>query len=67
MELADTSGQTMPQATSSMRGDLEAGRPLEVDFIHGALLRAARRHGLHVPAIEQIYETLSPLARGAVR
>ncbi|MFC7309191.1 ketopantoate reductase family protein [Streptomyces monticola] len=39
-----------PAATrSSMQRDAEAGRPLEVDAIGGALLRAAARHGIAVP------------------
>lgn len=45
-----------PDTKSSMQRDAEAGRPLELDAIGGALLRAADRHGVAVP-----------VARGLVR
>ena len=35
--------------TSSMQRDAEAGRPLELDAIGGAVVHAAARHGLAVP------------------
>ncbi|MFE7760995.1 ketopantoate reductase family protein [Streptomyces sp. NPDC057438] len=38
-----------PATKSSMQRDAEAGRPLELDAIGGALLRAAERHGVPVP------------------
>ncbi|MEG3631433.1 ketopantoate reductase family protein [Streptomyces poriticola] len=38
-----------PRSRSSMQRDAEAGRPLELDAIGGALLRAAARHGVPVP------------------
>ncbi|MEU9213862.1 2-dehydropantoate 2-reductase [Streptomyces sp. NPDC048415] len=38
-----------PQTKSSMQRDAEAGRPLELDAIGGALLRAAERFGVPVP------------------
>lgn len=34
---------------SSMQRDAEAGRPLELDAIGGALLRAAEQHRVPVP------------------
>lgn len=45
-----------PDTKSSMQRDAEAGLPLELDAIGGALLRAADRHGVAVP-----------VARGLVR
>ncbi|MEO3846677.1 2-dehydropantoate 2-reductase [Streptomyces sp. B8F3] len=39
---------------SSMLRDAEAGRPLELDAIGGALLRAARSHGIAVPVAERL-------------
>jgi 2-dehydropantoate 2-reductase len=36
---------------SSMRRDIAAGRPTELDAIAGAVLRAARRHGVPCPAV----------------
>ncbi|MER6343844.1 ketopantoate reductase family protein [Streptomyces sp. NPDC001595] len=43
---------------SSMQRDAEAGRPLELDAIGGALLRAARRHGIAVPVAEKVVAEL---------
>jgi 2-dehydropantoate 2-reductase len=43
-----------PTLSSSMQRDLAAGRPPELDAIPGAVLRAARRHGLECPTIEQL-------------
>ncbi len=44
---------------SSMQRDAEAGRPLELDAIGGALLRAAERHGVQVPHTAQLVSELS--------
>jgi 2-dehydropantoate 2-reductase len=43
-----------PAAKSSMQRDAEAGRPLELDAIGGALLRAAARHGVPVPVASRL-------------
>jgi len=43
-----------PAAKSSMQRDAEAGRPLELDAIGGAVLRAAALHGVPVPAITNL-------------
>jgi len=46
-----------PDATqSSMQKDLAAGRPLELDAIGGAIVRAARRHGQDVPVTEELID-----------
>ncbi|MEU0443669.1 2-dehydropantoate 2-reductase [Streptomyces sp. NPDC006186] len=42
------------QSKSSMLRDAEAGRPLELDAIGGALLRAAERHGVAVPVAARL-------------
>ncbi|RST12973.1 2-dehydropantoate 2-reductase [Streptomyces sp. WAC05374] len=39
---------------SSMQRDAEAGRPLELDAIGGALLRAAERHAVPVPVATRL-------------
>lgn len=39
---------------SSMQKDRAAGLPLELDAIGGAVVRAARRHGLDVPATQEL-------------
>lgn len=44
---------------SSMQRDAEAGRPLELDAIGGALLRAAERHGVPVPMAVRLMTELS--------
>ncbi|MDM4722636.1 2-dehydropantoate 2-reductase [Micromonospora sp. WMMA1363] len=45
-------------AKSSMQRDAEAGRPLELDAIGGALLRAADRHGVPVPVSTRLVREL---------
>ena len=48
-----------PAATkSSMQRDAEAGRPLELDAIGGALLRAAERHGVEAPVTARVVREL---------
>ncbi|MFF8937453.1 ketopantoate reductase family protein [Streptomyces paradoxus] len=50
-----------PAATkSSMQRDAEAGRPLELDAIGGALLRAAERHGVPAPVAARVVRELEP-------
>ncbi|MFI9752240.1 ketopantoate reductase family protein [Streptomyces collinus] len=57
-----------PAATkSSMQRDAEAGRPLELDAIGGALLRAAERHGVAAPVAAQVVRELSDGAGGTAR
>ena len=41
-------------ATSSMQRDVAAGREPELDAIPGAVLRAAGRHDIACPAIEDL-------------
>jgi 2-dehydropantoate 2-reductase len=47
-----------PATKSSMQRDAEAGRPLELDAIGGALLRTAERHGVPVPVATEVVEGL---------
>jgi 2-dehydropantoate 2-reductase len=42
------------EQASSMQRDLRAGRVPELDAIQGAVLRAAARHGLECPVIEEL-------------
>ncbi|PPS67941.1 MULTISPECIES: ketopantoate reductase family protein [Streptomyces] len=51
-----------PAMKSSMQRDAEAGRPLELDAIGGALLRAAERHGIPAPVAAQVVGELHPFA-----
>ena len=48
-----------PGTKSSMQRDAEAGRPLELDAIGGALLRAADRHGVKVPVATRVVGELA--------
>ncbi|GGW39171.1 2-dehydropantoate 2-reductase [Streptomyces lucensis JCM 4490] len=47
-----------PTTKSSMQRDAEAGRPLELDAIGGALLRAAERHGVPAPVTARLVREL---------
>jgi 2-dehydropantoate 2-reductase len=44
---------------SSMQRDLAAGRPTELDAIAGAVLRAARWHGLRCPTVQWLAERVA--------
>ncbi|WP_218123683.1 ketopantoate reductase family protein [Quadrisphaera sp. DSM 44207] len=49
----------LPATTrSSMQRDAEAGRPLELDALGGAVLRAAARHGLAAPVTARLVADL---------
>ncbi|MET9454203.1 2-dehydropantoate 2-reductase [Streptomyces canus] len=52
-----------PRTKSSMQRDAEASRPLELDAIGGALLRAADRHGVKVPVATRVVRELADAAR----
>jgi 2-dehydropantoate 2-reductase len=43
-----------PTLSSSMHRDIVAGRAPEIDAIPGAVMRAAHRHGLECPTIEEL-------------
>ena len=47
-----------PGLGSSMQRDLAAGREPELDAIQGAVLRAARRHGLPCPTVGELSERI---------
>ncbi|MFF1643530.1 ketopantoate reductase family protein [Streptomyces sp. NPDC058246] len=58
---------TFPAAMkSSMQRDAEAGRPLELDAIGGALLRAADRYGVPVPVARRLVDELEPISGAGV-
>lgn len=52
-------------ARTSTAHDLDEGRPLEIDFICGAVARRGRAAGLDVTASETVYALLSPWKDGA--
>ncbi len=51
-----------PHVFSSLHDDLVAGRRMELEALHGAVVRHADRHNLPVPACEAIYAFLAPWA-----
>jgi len=52
-----------PTGGSSMLYDRLAGRPLEHEFITGAVVNAAARHGIAVPLNEALLALLRALDR----
>ncbi|MBF6328288.1 ketopantoate reductase family protein [Nocardia transvalensis] len=53
------------EAKSSMQRDAEAGRPLELDAIGGALLRMAQQHSVPVRLTERLVEEVGRLSTGS--
>ena len=51
-----------PDTFSSLHDDLVAGRRIELEALHGAVLRRARTRGIAVPACEAVYALLAPWA-----
>ncbi len=49
---------------ASMHTDVMAGRPLELDALNGAVIRAGRLNGVPTPINDVIYAMLKPLAGG---
>ena len=60
MRLVDTAGGGTGNSKSSMREDIIRRRRTEIDTIHGAVARLARRHGVATPTID----TMVALAKG---
>ncbi|MDX1575287.1 MAG: 2-dehydropantoate 2-reductase [Kiloniellales bacterium] len=50
---------------TSMLTDLEAGKPLELEWLNGAVVRLGREAGLATPANAEVVAALRPLAGGA--
>ncbi|MGH2701488.1 MAG: ketopantoate reductase family protein [Actinomycetota bacterium] len=51
-----------PTGYSSLYNDLEKGRRMELEALHGTIVRRARRHGIPVPVSQAIYAILKPWA-----
>ena len=47
-----------PDGTSSMKRDVDAGRPIELDAFTGTVLRLAEKHGIDVPVTRQYHDAL---------
>ncbi len=52
---------------TSMLTDLEAGKPLELEWLNGAIVRLGAEAGLGTPANAEVVEALKPFAGGAGR
>lgn len=60
-----TFAQGLPKTLrASTAVDLENGRPLEIEWITGAVIRLSQEAGLHAPANKAIYALLSPYRDG---
>ena len=53
-----------PPTRSSLLTDLDGGRRIEVEALHGAAVRRAAAHGLAVPILQALYAVLRPWAAG---
>lgn len=53
-----------PTTRSSLLTDLDGGRRIEVEALHGAAVRRAGRHGLAAPILQALYAVLRPWAAG---
>jgi 2-dehydropantoate 2-reductase len=51
-----------PGGFSSLHDDLVAGRRMELEALHGFVVRRAAKHGLAVPTSETVYAILQPWA-----
>jgi 2-dehydropantoate 2-reductase len=51
-----------PESFSSLHDDLVAGRRMELEALHGFVVRRAAQHGLAVPMSDAVYAMLQPWA-----
>jgi 2-dehydropantoate 2-reductase len=61
LQLKQIRGLNARAIKTSTLQDLEKGKPLEYEAISGAVVRAARRHDMRVPATETVYTLLKLL------
>lgn len=54
-----------PEGRASMLMDLLRAKPLELEYLTGAVVRIGRTAGVPTPASARVYEKLLPFARGA--
>ena len=55
---------SLDQLQASMHSDLLAGRPLELDALNGAVVRAGQKAGVATPTNDVIYAMLKPYQEG---
>ncbi|WP_169568249.1 ketopantoate reductase family protein [Sneathiella limimaris] len=53
-----------PSAQSSMLTDFEAGKPLEVNWFSGEIVRRGQKHGVRTPVHQAFYVAMKPFAAG---
>jgi 2-dehydropantoate 2-reductase len=53
-----------PEARSSLFDDLEQGRRLELEALHGHAARLGERHGIATPMVSAVYAALKPHVDG---
>ena len=51
---------------ASMHADVLAGRPLELEALNGAVVRAGQAAGVPTPINDVIYAMLKPLTSGKI-
>jgi 2-dehydropantoate 2-reductase len=56
-----------PDGRPSMLEDLEAGRPMELSYFSGAIVRLGREVGIPTPIHDVAYRALMPLASGRAK
>jgi 2-dehydropantoate 2-reductase len=66
-EKAEFAASLEPGSFSSLHHDLISGRRLELDALHGELVRRASRHNLSVPVTAIVYAFLRPWELGHAR
>lgn len=59
-KIMDKTMRFAPSANSSMARDIWAGRPSELNYQNGSVVKLAHKHGIHVPVNHFIYYTLLP-------
>jgi 2-dehydropantoate 2-reductase len=64
MEILSILGALPPAMRSSMQKDLAAGLEPEVDAIGGAIIRAAKRHEIGLPVIEELVREIAGRLKG---
>ena len=67
MELDRSIAAFPPTMKASMANDLEAGRPLELDWLAGKVVALGRKYGVPTPAQEAVYAILKPYRTGLIR
>jgi 2-dehydropantoate 2-reductase len=66
-QLLEFAATLEPDVFSSLHDDLVAGRRIEVEALHGSVVRHARALALSVPACETIHALLAPWSARAAR